>query len=166
MPIKYFVETELLAPPTERVAFSDRQAYVCAELCKLAYFKFEGGHTLDDALKIADKIFGDDERLQILKEQLKLLLTASPSAEAEAKEALRAILKEAQFSLVETFATNGTEAFLCTRRVSLVGGGEKTVAYLAFRGTEPMDFHDIRSDVRAALEDLDVPDSDIDKLLG
>lgn len=152
MPVKYFAETELLKPPTERAAFSDRQAYVCAELSKLAYFKFEGGHTLDDALRIAQKIFGDDERLKLLKEQLKLLLTASPMAETEAKQALRAILQEAKFSLVDTFVKSGTEAFLCTRKIALTGGGEKTVAYLAFRGTEPTDFRDIRTDVRAALE--------------
>jgi triacylglycerol lipase len=156
MPVKYFVATELLEPPTERAAFSDRQAYVCAELSKLAYFKFEGGHTLDDALRIAEKIFGNDDKLKELEEQLKLLLTASPSAEAEARKALGAILQEAQFTLVETFVVGGTEAFLCTRDVVLAGGGKKTVAYLVFRGTEPMDFRDIRSDVRASLEDVEV----------
>jgi len=39
----YFSARELLTPPTERAAFSDRQAYMCAELSRLAYFKFEGG---------------------------------------------------------------------------------------------------------------------------
>jgi len=156
MSTKYFSAIELLKPPTERSAFSDRQAYVCAELSKLAYFKFEGGHTLDDALRIAKKVFGEDKRLTILEEQLKLLLTASPSAEAESKEALRAILLEAKFALEDTFANRGTEAFLCSRKVVMSGGGGKTVAYLVFRGTEPGDFRDIRTDVRAALEPLDV----------
>lgn len=156
MPVKYFTATELLKPPTERAAFSDRQAYVCAELSKLAYFKFEGGHTLDDALKIAEKIFGEDERLRILKDQLKLLLTASPSAEGEARQALSAILQEAKFTLVDTFVKRGTEAFLCTRKVALSAGTEKVVAYLVFRGTEPTDFRDIRTDVRAVLEKVEV----------
>jgi pimeloyl-ACP methyl ester carboxylesterase len=159
MSSKYFATTELLKPPTERAAFSDRQAYVCAELSKLAYFKFEGGHTLGDALKIAGKIFGDDARLKILEEQLKLLLTASPAAEQEARDALRAILQEAQFSLVETFVQQGTEAFLCSRAVLQSGGSPKSIAYLVFRGTEPGDFRDIRTDVRASLEKVKSGDS-------
>lgn len=160
MPVKYFSATELLKPPTERAAFSDRQAYVCAELSKLAYFKFEGGHTLEDALAIARKVFGEDARLRLLEEQLRLLLTASPAAEAEAREALRAILGEAKFALEETFVSSGTEAFLCSRRVKM-SGGDKTVAYLVFRGTEPTDFRDIRTDVRAALAEVQVGDAKI-----
>jgi pimeloyl-ACP methyl ester carboxylesterase len=150
----YFSAKELLAPPTERAAFSDRQAYVCAELSKLAYFKFEGGHTLDEALAIAKSVFGEDKRLKLLEEQLKLLLTASPSAAVEATKALGAILQEAAFTLVKTFSTEGTQAFLCARKVKM-SGGDKTVAYLVFRGTEPGDFRDIRTDVRATLDEVD-----------
>jgi predicted lipase len=155
MQTTYFSAKELLAPPTERAAFSDRQAYVCAELSKLAYFKFEGGHTLDEALSIAKSVFGEDERLKLLEEQLKLLLTASPSAAAEATKALGAILQEGAFTLVKTFSTEGTQAFLCTRGVKM-SGGDKTVAYLVFRGTEPGDFRDIRTDVRATLSAVDI----------
>lgn len=71
----YFTAKELLAPPTERAAFSDRQAYVCAELSKLAYFKFEGGHSLQQALEIAKDILGNDERLELLEQQLSVVLS-------------------------------------------------------------------------------------------
>ena len=75
----YFSATELLSPPTERAAFSDRQAYVCAELSKLAYFKFEGGHTLDQILEIAEKVIDDDSKFKILEAQLRHVLTSSPT---------------------------------------------------------------------------------------
>lgn len=148
----YFSEKELLSPPTERAAFSDRQAYVCAELSKLAYFKFEGGHTLDQALTIAKEIFGGDERLVLLEEQLRVVLSGTPSTSAEGEAALGSILTSADFNLVRTFSQEGTQAFLCTRKVGLGSGAEKTIAFLVFRGTEPKDFQDIKTDARAALK--------------
>jgi hypothetical protein len=109
----YFSEKELLAPPTERAAFSDRQAYVCAELSKLAYFKFEGGHTLQQALDIARDILDGDSRLEILEQQLSVVLSSSPSSPDEGEKALREILAGAQIDLVQTFSCRGTQAFFC-----------------------------------------------------
>ena len=69
-----------MTPPRERAAFSDRQAYVCAELSKLAYFKFEGGHKIDQAIKvIKDTINIDDEKLQLLKKKLRVILSNTPT---------------------------------------------------------------------------------------
>jgi triacylglycerol lipase len=151
----YFSAKELLAPPTERAAFSDRQAYVCAELSKLAYFKFEGGHTLQQALDIVKDIFGGDDRLALAEQQLRTVLSDTPSSAAEGEAALRKILKEAEFDLIKTFSQEGTQAFFCTRKVKLESGIEKTVAFLVFRGTEPKDFRDIKSDVKAKLKAVD-----------
>lgn len=151
----YFSATELLAPPTERAAFSDRQAYVCAELSKLAYFRFEGGHTLEQALEVARAVLGDDSRLPVLEHQLKLVLSGAGS-EAEGRAALEKILQAANFELIETFSTEGTQAILCARRVVLASSAVKRTAYLVFRGTEPSDFADIRTDVRAALREVEI----------
>jgi len=158
----YFSARELLAPPTERAAFSDRQAYVCAELSKVAYFRFEGGHTLDEALEVARTILGNDVRLKILEEQLKLVLAGSPSSAAEGHATLKMLLSEAGFELVRTFHSDGTQAFLCTRAVILESGATKIIAYLAFRGTEPTDFKDIKTDIRAALRTIEVGKEKID----
>lgn len=152
----YFSATELLAPPTERAAFSDRQAYVCAELSKLAYFRFEGGHSLEQALEVVRTVLGNDDRVRLLEEQLKLVLSSEPGSAAEGREALRKILKAADFELVETFSTEGTQAFLCKRCVKLGSGVDKTVAYLVYRGTEPTEFADIKTDIRAALRKINV----------
>lgn len=147
----YFSSKELLGPPTERAAFSDRQAYVCAELARLAYFKFEGGHTLDEALQIVRDILPADERRALLEQQLRVVLSSSPSTAVEGEQALARILEGAGFALAQTFSNEGTQAFLCTRRIKHGSGAHKTIGWLVFRGTEPKDFHDIRSDVRASL---------------
>lgn len=158
----YFSEEKLLSPPTERAAFSDRQAYVCAELSKLAYFKFEGGHTLDQAIAIAKEILGDDKRLAVLEQQLRVVLSDAPSTAAEGEAALGKILKGAEFDLVKTFSIEGTQAFFCTRKIKLKSGTEKAMAFLVFRGTEPKDFQDIKSDVRAALKEYKIGDEIIE----
>lgn len=158
----YFSESQLLAPPTDRAAFSDRQAYVCAELSKLAYFKFEGGHSIEQVVAIAKGIIGSDARFPQLEQQLRTVLSSSPSTAAEGALALSHILRSANFDLVKTFSTQGTQAFFCTKKVTLESSAQKTVAFLAFRGTEPKDFRDIKSDVKAALRKIAVDGEEIE----
>ena len=133
----YFDADDLLAAPTERAAFSDRQAYVCAELSKLAYFKFEGGHTLEEVLTLIKDILGNDTRLAVLEQQLRIILSSSPSSAEEAEEALKRILSVGGFTLTKTFSNEGTQAFFCTRKIKPDSGVHKTIAFLVFRGTEP-----------------------------
>lgn len=147
----YFFAKDLLSPPTERAAFSDRQAYVCAELSRLAYFKFEGGNTLDELLTLAKEVVGDAARFARLEQKLRSVLTAGPSAAAEAEKAFGTILADGGFKLISTFSKSGTQAFICTRGVPLEAGATKNVAFLAFRGTEPRDFRDIKADINATL---------------
>ena len=154
---KYFSAKELMSPPVERAAFSDRIAYVCAELSKLAYFKFEGGHTADDLISFVKSIFKDDERVTLLENRIKALLTASAASEQESKNALNEILEHADFELLETFSTKGTQAFICTRKIkSTSQKKDKVVTFLVFRGTEPTDFTDIKTDIKAKLVDVEV----------
>ena len=50
----YFTEAELLTPPLVRPAYSDRMAYVLAEMSDLAYYQFEGeGGFIEDAVQAA-----------------------------------------------------------------------------------------------------------------
>lgn len=156
----YFSAKELLEPPTERAAFSDRQAYVCAELSKLAYFKFEGGNTLDELLTFTKEVLDDESRYALLEQKLRSVLTGSPSA-ADAERAFEAILAEGGFTLQKTFSTRGTQAFICTKKMLLKVGDEKTVAFLSFRGTEPKDFRDIRTDIKASLIAEEVGDEEV-----
>ena len=145
---EYFTAKELLAAPAERAAFSDRQAYVCAELSKLAYFKFEGGHTVDKAIELVSQFIDDEGKLERLKTRLKGLFSSASSSKSEAEAVLKEILSLAGFDLAKTFSVRGTQAFLCSRSLG-EGASHKLVGYLAFRGTE-RDFADIKTDIKAS----------------
>ena len=143
----YFAEKSLLKTPAKRAAFSDRTAYVMAEMSKLAYFKFEGGHTIDQFLESAKSILGDSGSFMAIKVLApKFFSHTSPE---DARNALEAILDEQGFKLIDTFNANGTQAFMCR--------DEKTkVVILAFRGTEITEYADIKADINASLEEVSI----------
>lgn len=153
----YFDEQTLLRAPTERAAFSDRQAYVCAEMSRLAYFRFEGGHAIDDILDVAKEIFGEGDKFELLENQIRTMLAGSREAELESKKVFETILKTAGFDLIDTYNAQGTQAFMCKRVIERQPLPEKSVVYLAFRGTEPKEFQDIRTDIRARLKEVTAP---------
>ncbi len=158
----YFTEKSLLAAPVERAAFSDRQAYVCAELSKLAYFKFEGGSAVQEILAFAEEFIGDDARFRQFQEQLLSRYADDHFDNRSSLISFKQILNAAGFGQVEIFSEAGTQGFLCTRSFPIPGRGNKTVAYLVFRGTEPRSFRDIRTDVRARLVPVAVDDQTIE----
>lgn len=47
----YFDNEKLMRPPTSRAAYSDRTAWLMAEMSRLAYYKFEGSVDLADIAK-------------------------------------------------------------------------------------------------------------------
>lgn len=153
---KYFQSKKLLEAPVERAAFSDRMAYVCAELSKLAYFKFEGGHPLSQAEELIDSFVKDENSASRLKDGLALIISQMPGTEEQSEKVLADILEAEQFQLAKTFSEKGTQAYLCTRDVATPSGGVKRVAYLAFRGTEPKQFADIRTDINARLKSVEL----------
>ena len=143
----YFTAKSLLSAPTKRAAFSDRTAYVMAEMSKLAYFKFEGGHTIDQFLNSAKPILGDNDKFRLLKPLVsKYFSGTSPT---EAKAAFETILNEHEFTLVDVFNNDGTQAFLCRHKTN-------KIAVLAFRGTEPTELADIKSDINAKLDEVSI----------
>lgn len=159
MPNVYFQSEQLLEAPVERAAFSDRMNYVCAELSKLAYFRFEGGHPLEQAGAVIDSFIKDEEKAKNLKDGLALIISQMPGTEEASRQVLEDILKAAEFKLTDTFSFKGTQAFLCVRDVVNADSGQKKkVAYLSFRGTEPKDFRDIKADVSARLKKVKVGD--------
>ena len=158
----YFSEKSLLKAPTERAAFSDRQAYVCAELSRLAYFKFEGGHTLEEVLLIAKEIIDDDMKFLSLEVQLRNIFAGSDAGAITSENAFKKILNSADFKQVQTFSEKGTQAFLCTRVSKLLDNPKKTVAYLVFRGTELKDLPDIKANINARLEKVIIDDETVE----
>lgn len=158
----YFSEKSLLAPPMERAAFSDRQAYVCAELSRLAYFKFEGGHAVEEVLAIAREVLGENEKFEQFAALIQNRFADSQLDAMDSLDSFKKILNQAQFEQVITFDEEGTQGFLCTRSFKQPQRPDKIVAYLAFRGTEPTEFKDIKTDINARLKKVPVGDEEIE----
>lgn len=93
---------KLPTPPVNRAAYSDRMAWIMAQMARLAYIPFEESDL--------------------------------------GKEQLEYALQSGWFNLMKTFNNRGTQAFLAKN---------DEFAVLAFRGTEPTRWEDVRTDLRA-----------------
>ncbi|MCX2979736.1 lipase family protein [Halieaceae bacterium IMCC14734] len=127
----YFVDEKLLAPPMSRPGYSDRMAYVLAEMSSLAYYEFEGtgGTVLNAAQKFLKLTNADTEQVQRLLGTFadELLLKG-----VDSREFLEKILLQSNFKLLGTVNVDTTQAFVCRR----VAAGESPYVVVAFRGTE------------------------------
>lgn len=141
--MNYFATSELMTPPTDRPAFSDRRAYMCAELSRLAYFKFEGGYQIVEILDAIEEFTGREIPPDLEK---KLSFFAQDQSSSNGEVALRRILSISNFELKKTFSKRGTQAFVCTRQEK-----NKTIAFVVFRGTEKNSIKDILSDIKFKL---------------
>ena len=132
----FFTDADLLKPPMSRPGYSDRMAYVLAEMSALAYFRFED--TEDGALQQAVEKFrqledcGDgqfEENIGRLLMEFRddLLVNAIDS-----RGILEKILKRVDFQLLDTINIGTTQGFACKR----VKAGEPPYIIIAFRGTE------------------------------
>lgn len=129
----YLADDKLLSPPMERPAYSDRMAYVLAELSALAYYEFEGsGGAIRDAAKNLVRIAsGSEEKVEQWLEQFadKLLIDG-----VDSEDFLRKYLESKSFELLGTVNVVETQAFVCKRVPK--EPDEKPYVALAFRGTE------------------------------
>lgn len=139
----YFSNKDLLSPPVRRAAYSDRAAWIMAELSRLVYFKFEGEIQIKD---MAKSLVGEDSQSKIEKVLNNVLNEKQKTADI-AKQALESYLETAGFTLIETFNANGTQAFLVTSDTLKMNA-------LVFRGTEN-DMRDIKADLKATTLEVD-----------
>ena len=127
----YFSEAELLTPPLVRPAYSDRMAYVLAEMSDLAYYQFEGqGGFIEDAVQVAlERNLTEDRNI---REFLDKFSTDLMSGRRLSLGAFRNVLGNSGFSLVDVIDIQETQGFVCRRTVA----NEPPYLVLAFRGTE------------------------------
>ena len=139
----YFSNAELLKTPGKRAAYSDRTAYMMAEMSRLAYFRFEGGQNITEILESIKKLTSDSSKLAGVEANLKASLV--PDSEETGNKLLGDILEPQGYELVQTFNNpqTGAQAFICRNTT-------ENFAVLAFRGTEPS-LKDIKADVKANL---------------
>lgn len=127
----YFTESALLAPPLTRPAYSDRMAYILAEMADLAYYQFEGQRGfVDDAVDNALSLnLTNDVNV---REFLEKFSTELMSGRRLQLEFMKKILENSGYSLLDVIDINETQGFVCKRDVA----GEPHYLVLAFRGTE------------------------------
>ena len=127
----YFTEAALLSPPLTRPAYSDRMAYVLAEMSDLAYYQFEGQRGfVDDAVENALSLdLTDDTNI---REFLEEFSTGLMSGRRLQLESMKKILANSGFSLLDVVNISETQGFVCKR----IAEDEPPYLVLAFRGTE------------------------------
>ena len=127
----YFTDRKLLSPPLTRPAYSDRMAYVLAEMSDLAYYQFEGRNgVVDDAVEKAlslNLVKGADVR-----EFLDQFSTELMSGRRLSRKFLEDILGNSGFSLLDVIDVDETQGFVCKK----IADGDPPYLVLAFRGTE------------------------------
>lgn len=127
----YFTEAPLLTPPLRRPAYSDRMAYVLAEMSDLAYYQFEGQRGfVDDAVDNALKLDMTDDTN--VREFLEMFSTQLMSGRRLQLEPMKKLLANSGFSLLDVIDISETQGFVCKR----VTENEPPYLVLAFRGTE------------------------------
>lgn len=137
---RYFRSKELMKPPANRSAFSDRQAWLMAELSRLAYFPFEGGHQIEKFLDIAKEIINDSQLFAKIELIADKFLDVHRIGQQTSEKAFEKILNAHEFKLIGVFNENETQGFVAQKN---------NEAYLIYRGTES--FGDVKADISAKL---------------
>jgi len=142
--LAHFDAPELLSPPIKRAAYSDRTAWLMAEMSRLAYDKFEGSRSLKSLAEGLAKCAGDKKKIVLL---LKEYIDNVGTSAADARQELIEQLAKAKFSLENIYNAQGTQAFLAKLDAS---EGAEPMLILALRGTEA-ELADIKADLKVDL---------------
>ncbi|ODP97239.1 lipase [Salinivibrio sp. SS3] len=129
--------------PMYREAYSDRTAWLMACFSELAYFKFNPPVITEDVGKrIESMLLAGKENSHMLKASILLAVQKFSYDHVEEKRLLEKQLQTLDAELVATFNANGSQAILIKTNDFIV---------LSFRGTEPLELKDIKSDAHATL---------------
>lgn len=144
----YFSNTGLLKTPGKRAAYSDRTAYLMAEMSRLAYFRFEGGSNIAEILESVKALLPENANLLAVTAIIKSSMV--PTSSTVGRKLLGEILKPHGFEVVQVFndSQTGAQAFICKHT-------EEKFAVLSFRGTE-LSLKDIKADVKAKLQEVTI----------
>lgn len=141
----FFVSTQLLErPPITRAAYSDRTAWIMAEIARLVYEPLPSEVSVDNLAEEIREAVVSGQAADAVEALVRRAVESESGVPTHTVEALRA----ANFELLETFAHDGTEALLA--RLSKTEDSEEGMLILAFRGTQP-GITDVLTDVKADL---------------
>ena len=126
---EYLSAYDLLSPPLTRPAYSDRMAYVLAELADLAYYRFEDSSFLSAAVAKAESQQTAGEMTAFLTQYTKDILGRRREL---GRETLAELLQDHHFELLDVIDIADTQGFVCKRDMK----DESPYVVLVFRGTE------------------------------
>lgn len=143
----YFLCAPLLAaPPVHRAAYSDRTAWIMAELSRLCYERLPCETPLNEHVASLISAIRTGEYGHELDTLVHTVRSGNVSLDSSAVN-LTDELTKAKFTLLESFAIEGTEAMLVRMSTEQPNGD---MLVLAFRGTQP-NIRDVLTDIKANL---------------
>ncbi len=129
-PQGFFKHTRLLTLPLSRLGYSDRVAWLMAEMADLAYYKFERppahGEAVDALLAHSGKFSPEEARTLVPQ------IWHDATSGGQGTEFLAPLLASSGFELLETFDSADVQGFICKRAVP----SEEPFLVVAFRGSE------------------------------
>jgi hypothetical protein len=149
----YFESPELIhQPPVLRAAYSDRTAWILAELSRLVYEKLPKEKQIDEFVKEIIKAASSSKGPELVRE----LVTRSQQRGNQVSDEFEKILNNVGIELIDSFSISDPLADSQAIMVRL-GTNETPISQqmliLAFRGTEVKKISDIASDLRVSLVD-------------
>lgn len=143
----YFDDPDLIRQvPILRAAYSDRTAWLLAEIARLVYEKLPAEVRVDE---LVHRIL-ESARSHRGEAVVKALVAAAIENGQQVDGLVTSALQKAGFELLEGIAVQGSEAILARLNLEPVQG-TNTMLVLAFRGTEVSSIQDISTDLRAHL---------------
>ena len=150
--VDFFHHAELMeAPPVKRAAYSDRTAWIMAELARLVYERLPNEQELEELLqRLMDAIRAESPKRKLLPLVKELAASTNEIQESQTE----AVLKSSKFELVSTYSINGTECMV-VKMAPNKKAGFAGMFVIVFRGTEPTSMADLKSDLKANLVPAD-----------
>lgn len=145
---EFFRDKELANKlPIKRAAYSDRTAWILAEISNLVYEPLPNEKTItsfmEDIIKIVNDKGGADND-SVLKE----LILNYLANEEKPNSNIEDILSTAGFKYINSYAKGGSEALLCQLNIK---ESDESMLVVAFRGTQPK-INDVLTDLKLSLE--------------
>ena len=144
----YFSDSDLIKmPPVKRAAYSDRTAWLLAEISRLVYDPLPCEESSASLVQEVRSAIVNGEADDMVEALIKKAVKRGVIPDNVIVEAL----KKADFELLESFAEDGTEAMLAQLKSH---DGFDGMLVLAFRGTQP-DIKDVLTDIKVDLVNAD-----------
>ena len=142
----YFNDINLInTQPMKRAAYSDRTAWIMAEISRLVYERLPVEITVNNAIDEIRDAIKQGEYEDVLEGLVSRLQQTGAKVDSKVLD----VLSKANFDLVESYAVDGTEAIIAKLDSH---PGFPGMLVLAFRGTQKS-LDDIRTDANAGLVD-------------